>query len=59
MKHKRLQNKFNDVSPNSESMNDNRKIYDQIPKELLRDLRRAGNFHPLTDDSKKQGYVCL
>ena len=53
-KFKRRSNIGNGGATASENHDKNYNPYEQIPKELLRDLKRSNNFEQLNDDSKKQ-----
>ena len=48
---KRLKQKGNQNESNGD---ETYSTYDQIPKELLRDLTRSANFHHLKEESKRQ-----
>ena len=48
---KRLKQKGNQNGSNGD---ETYSTYDQIPKELLRDLTRSANFHHLKEESKRQ-----
>ena len=46
--------KGHENSYNGDSLNENYSAYEQIPKELLRDLKRSANFRHLNEESKRQ-----
>ena len=53
-KSNRFVHKGNENSSNGESLNEHYSAYEQIPKELLRDLTRSSNFRHLNEESKRQ-----
>ena len=53
-KFKRLSSAGNSRQSTSDGYDGGYNAYEQIPKELLRDLKRSGNFQQLNDDSTKE-----